>query len=155
MPAHQNSENLSPCAASIPRFEGEKSTQILHCTQVQGWAQVKGDLCCHQISHFKHSPCTSAAMRAWKSLNLLGGNAVSLPRLTGSQGHDPAADLNPPARGQSFSENCQFMLMAAKDTEEFLHRGALTIKREGGFSMSGTTPCIHAVAVTPWIREGT
>lgn len=38
-----------------PKIRGEKSTQTLHCTYAQGWAQVKGDLCCHQISHLKHS----------------------------------------------------------------------------------------------------
>lgn len=143
-----------------PMIRGEKRTQTLHCTHAQGWAQLKGDLCCHQISHLKnpHSPCTSAAMRAGKSLNLLGGNVASLPRLTGSHCGDPAGDLNTPDRGPNLSGNYQFMLMAAKDTEEFSHRGALTIKAEGVFSMSGITPCVHAVAEhagTPWIREDT
>lgn len=112
----------------------------------------------HQISHLKHNtfPSHLSCNASWEIYNLLGGNGVSLPWLTGSQCQDPVGDLNPPDRGPNLSDNCQFMLMAAKDTEVFLHRGALTIKAEGGFSMSSIAPCIHAVerAGTPWLWEG-
>lgn len=103
-----------------------------------------------------HSPCRSAVTRAGKSLNLLGGNASSLPLLTGYQCRDPPGDLIPPNSEKGsprLSDNCQFMLMGHQG-----HQGIFTERcsddqgwRQKVLSAyQALPPCIHSSSRTQW-----